>query len=138
MLNLSVKYRRIAALMMDMMLIAGISKLLFTLLALWGIAFNYDTFIGLFSIFLIQAIIGTLYVIVCQLIFGGTIGKRLLNIAIYNEKNEPLEMADLISREFSKWIILYFFSLIAIVVNGLIYFNSDSSIHDKLSKTHVA
>ncbi len=138
MLALDAKYRRIAALMMDMMLIQGIAKMLFIGLSVaFGIAFDYSTFGGLFMILVSQSIIATLYVLLCQKLYRGTLGKRLLNLELLNQDGKPLTTVELISREWSKWIILYFFSLIAIIVNAVLYFRSGRSLHDMLAKTQV-
>lgn len=138
MLKLSLKYRRIAALLMDMMLINGLARLLFLVLYFVAkISFVPTTFSGLFMICLCMSIFATIYVLICQQIFNGTLGKRLMEVEVVNQNGQQLTNWELVSREWSKWIIIYFFSLIAIVINAIIYFKSGSSIHDKLAKTKV-
>lgn len=142
MLNLSAKYRRIAALLMDMLLINGIATLLGKLMLIYlvtkqGMNIDNQTFTFVFLTLLFMSIIATLYVVICQLIFKGTLGKRLLGVELVDLNGDALSMPALISREWSKWILIYFFSVIVILINAILYFSNGTSLHDKLSKTKV-
>lgn len=138
MLNLNIKYRRIGAFLMDMMLIKGISDLVFVFLYfIVGITFDIQTLSGYFMVCLTMSIVGLMYGLICRKVFKGTLGKRLLRIEIVTLSGQNLSTAEYISREWAKWIIIYFFTIFALVINILMYFTNNSSIHDKLSKTQV-
>ncbi len=142
MLNLSAKYRRIAALLMDMLLINGIATLLGKFIVIYlvtqrGVEVDNQTFMFAFLTSLFLSVIATLYVLICQLIFNGTLGKRLLGVEVVDLNGETLTTPALISREWSKWIIIYYFSVIAILINAIMYLSNETSLHDKLAKTKV-
>ncbi len=139
MLNLSVKYRRVAALLIDLMIITGFTTLLSEILV-YGFHFEYNPtyFLDVFAVLCMQSVMGVLYSLVCERIYKGTLGKRIMRVEIVSKhKQAKLSTAELLSREWSKYIIIYFFSILAIIVNAIMYFGRGTSIHDLFAKTTV-
>ncbi len=139
MLNLSVKYRRVAALLIDLMIITGFTTLLFEIL-IYGfhVEYNATYFLDVFAMLFMQSVMGVIYSMGCEKIYHGTLGKRIMKVEIVEGKrHDKLTMVELFSREWSKYIVLYFFSLLAVVINAIMYFGRGTSIHDLFAKTTV-
>lgn len=139
MLNLSVKYRRVAALLIDLMIIMGFTTLLFEILVYgFHVEYNATYFIDVFAMLFLQSIVGVIYSMGCEKLYRGTLGKRIMKVELVNnDTRKKLSTAELFSREWSKYIVLYFFSLLAVIINMLMYFGRGTSIHDLLAKTTV-
>ncbi len=135
----NMKIRRIGAFLLDAFIInAFIRALLQMLLSVFVIVINTNDFVTLFILILSQSIIAVLYTLLCQKLYNGTLGKRLLGLKVVTSDNhKELSIPKLISREWSKWIIFYYFAGVSILINILMFIISGTSIHDKLNKTEV-
>ncbi len=139
----SIRFRRIGAFLIDAMIINGFFTLFMQIVMYSGLlAFKINTDVQLliliFSFMFFQSLAGLIYTLICYKIFDGTLGKRILKLKVIKKAtNQELTTIELISREWSKWIIVYLFVPLGVIINIILYFSKNNSIHDIFSKTTV-
>ncbi len=139
----NIKFRRIGAFLIDAMIINGFFTLFMQIIMYAGLlAFNINTdaqaLMLVFMFMFLQSIGALVYTLICYKIFGGTLGKRILKLkVIKKETKQELTTIELISREWSKWIIVYLFVPFGVIIDIIMYFGKNKSIHDAFSKTTV-
>ncbi len=135
----SIKFKRIGAFLIDAFIINGLFVLIAnTSITLLGFSPDLKSYWVFYAIMFAQSLTALLYTLICLKLYNGTLGKRVLGFEIISKRHQgKLSTAEMISREWSKWIIIYFFSALAILVNIILFFAKSNSIHDALSKTTV-
>lgn len=139
----SIRFRRIGAFLIDAMIINSFFVLFMQIIMYAGLlAFNINTnaqaLMLMFMFLILQSLAGLIYTLICYKIFDGTLGKRILKLKVIKKATkQELTTVELISREWSKWIIVYVFVLLGLIIDIIMYFSNNSSIHDAFSKTTV-
>ncbi len=139
----SIRFRRIGAFLIDAMIINGFFTLVMQIIMYAGLlVFDINTdaqlLMLMFAFMFFQSICALVYTLICYKVFKGTLGKRVLKLKVIKKATkQELTTSELISREWSKWIIVYLFVPFGLIINIILYFSKDNSIHDVFSKTTV-
>ncbi len=135
----NIKVKRVGAFLLDAFIINGFATAILRVISsVFAIVINLNDFVTLFTVILFQSIIAVIYTLLCQKLYRGTLGKRLLGLKVVDKDNQhEVSTAKLISREWSKWIIFYYFRIFGIIINIVLFIAIGTSIHDKLNKTEV-
>ncbi len=108
----SIRFRRIGAFLIDAMIINGFFTLFMQLIMYAGLlAFKINTdaqaLMLMFMFMFFQSIGALVYTLICYKVFKGTLGKRVLKLKVIKKATkQELTTIELISREWSKWIIV--------------------------------